>query len=94
MNKLENLVTLTDAEGNEVDFEMLDVFAYDGLDYAALLPLDDESDSPEVTILEVVHADENGDKGGDLLRGLESEELLRSVFDAFMERNKEIFDFQ
>lgn len=94
MNKLENLVTLTDAEGNEVDFEMLDVFAYKGLDYAALLPLDDESDSPEVTILEVVHSDESNDEGGDQLRGLESEELLRSVFDAFMERNKENFDFQ
>ncbi len=93
MNKLENLITLTDAEGNEIDFEILDIFPYEGTDYAALLPLDDESDAPEITILEVVHAEEDSD-GSDTLRGLDSETLLSSVFDAFMERNKDNFDFQ
>ncbi len=93
MNNLENIITLSDSEGNEIDFEILDIFPYEGTDYAALLPLDDESDSPEVTILEVVHAQDE-DSEDDQLCGLNDEALLSSVFNAFMERNKESFDFQ
>mgnify|MGYP002732386878 CR=1 FL=1 len=92
MNELDNLITITDGEGNEIDFEILDVLAYRDTDYAVLLPLDDENDPPEVTILEVVHAD--GDEGDDTLRGLDDEVLLQAVFDAFMEKNKDTFDFQ
>ncbi|MDO5111314.1 MAG: DUF1292 domain-containing protein [Clostridia bacterium] len=92
MNELDNLITITDGDGNEIDFEMLDILAYQGTDYAVLLPLDDESDPPEVTILEVVHAD--SEEGDDTLRGLDDEVLLQAVFDAFMEKNKDTFDFQ
>lgn len=93
MNELDNIVTLTDADGNEVDFEILDIFPYNGTDYAALLPLDDESDAPEVTILEVVHAAEDSDET-DQMRGLDDEALLNSVFEAFMKKNKDMFDFK
>jgi len=92
MNRLENIITLTDSQGNDVDYEILDIFPFEGTDYAALLPLDDESDAPEVTILEVLHAAEDED-GGDSLRGLDSETLLQAVFEAFMERNRDQFDF-
>lgn len=92
MNELDNLITITDGDGNEIDCEILDILTYQETDYAVLLPLDDESDPPEVTILEVVHTD--SEEGDDTLRGLDDEALLQAVFNAFMEKNKDTFDFE
>ena len=54
MNEFENVVTLTDEDGVEVDFEILDVVPYEGGEYAVLLPVDDESDVVDAVILEVL----------------------------------------
>ena len=42
-----NVITLTDSDGSDVDFEVLDIIPYNDHEYAVLLPVDDESDSPE-----------------------------------------------
>ena len=45
-----NIVILNDNNGNEVEFEFLDLIPYRGKEYVVLLPVSDEAD--EVVILQ------------------------------------------
>ena len=57
-----------------------------------LLPVDDESDSPEAVILELLEAEEDNEE--DMLQGVEDEEILNAVFNLFMEKNADEFQFE
>ncbi|MBQ3201070.1 MAG: DUF1292 domain-containing protein [Clostridia bacterium] len=92
MSEYENIVTLTDMDGAEVDFEILDIVPYEGGDYAVLLPVDDDSDVVDAVILEILHAEEENEE--DMLQGVEDPAVLNAVFDLFVERNKDEFNFE
>lgn len=87
-----NVITLTDSDGSDVDFEVLDIISYNDHEYAVLLPVDDESDSPEAVILELLEAEEDNEE--DMLQGVEDEEILNAVFNLFMEKNADEFQFE
>ena len=87
-----NVITLTDSDGSDVDFEVLDIVPYNDHEYAVLLPVDDESDSPEAVILELLEAEEDNEE--DMLQGVEDEEILNAVFNLFMEKNADGFQFE
>ena len=87
-----NVITLTDSDGSDVDFEGLDIIPYNDHEYAVLLPVDDESDSPEAVILELLEAEEDNEE--DMLQGVEDEEILNAVFNLFMEKNADEFQFE
>ena len=87
-----NVITLTDSDGSDVDFEVLDIIPYKDHEYAVLLPVDDESDSPEAVILEILEAEEDNEE--DMLQGVEDEEILNAVFNLFMEKNADEFQFE
>ncbi|MDR0839920.1 MAG: DUF1292 domain-containing protein [Christensenellaceae bacterium] len=87
-----NVIALTDTEGAETEFEVLDIVPYQGGEYAVLLPVDDDSDDVEAVILEVLPAAEDAEE--DMLQGVEDEALLDAVFSLFMERNNEEFQFE
>lgn len=87
-----NVITLTDSDGSDVDFEVLDIVPYKDHEYAVLLPVDDESDSPEAVILELLEAEEDNEE--DMLQGVEDEEILNAVFNLFMEKNADEFQFE
>jgi len=89
MEEYTNIVTLTDEEGKEIDFEILDIVPLDSAEYAVLLPVDDDSDEPEAVILEVLHA--GSDDEEDMLQGVEDEALLDTIFNLFVERNPDLF---
>lgn len=78
----DGVVTLTDDLGNEVHFEYLDIIEYEGIEYAVLFPLDD--DSNQVAILRVNFFDGETEE----LSGVEDEEVLEAVFEIFMENYK------
>ena len=40
--EIDNIVILNDEEGNEVQFEFLDLIEYDGEEYVILLPVEEE----------------------------------------------------
>ena len=84
-----NVITLTDSDGSDVDFEVLDIIPYNDHEYAVLLPVDDESDSPEAVILELLEAEEDNEE--DMLQGVEDEEILNAVVNLFMEKNADEF---
>lgn len=87
-----NVITLTDSDGSDVDFEVLDIVPYKEHEYVVMLPVDDESDSPEAVILELLEAEEDNEE--DMLQGVDDEEILNAVFNLFMEKNADGFQFE
>ena len=73
----DDIVILTDEDGNEESLEILDVITYQEKDYVILLPVDEESE--EVVILQVDEADEDGES----YIGVEDEEILNAVYALF-----------
>lgn len=79
----DGIVTLVDDLGNEVHFEYLDIIEYEGIEYAVLFPLDD--DSNQVAILRVNFFDGETEE----LSGVEDQNVLEAVFKIFMENYKD-----
>ena len=88
----ENIIVLNDEEGKEVEFEFLDLIELDDEEYVVLLPADEETDEPgEVVILKVEDTDSDSDEESQV--GVEDEEVLNRVFQAFKDKFKDEFDF-
>ena len=85
----ENIVTLVDDEGNEVDFDLLMAFDYEKKRYIALLPMEKIEDvgEDEVVLLEVVK--ENGEE---TYVPIENPVLLNEVFETFIDLFEEQLD--
>lgn len=81
------IVTLTDDEGESVDFEFLDLITYSGRDYAVLVPTDEAAD--QVVIFEVEDADQTTNS----FIPVTSESVARAVFELFRNRNSDLYDF-
>jgi len=86
---MDNFITLTDDEGVEEEFEIIDILEYEGEDYAVLLPAEDE-DSEEVVILKIEELDEEYDN----YVNVEDEETLMAVFELFKEKYKDELNFE
>ncbi len=84
----ENYITLTDDDGKDISFEILDTIEYQERIFAVLLPFEDTED--EVVILEVIPAE---DPEYDDFVSVEDEELLNAVFEEFKKKNEGEFDF-
>lgn len=89
--ELDNIVVLNDEEGNEVEFEFLDLIEYEGEEYVVLLPNDEEDeDAGEVLILKLEDT-ESADEESYV--SVEDEEILNKVFEIFKEKFKDEFNF-
>ena len=77
----DNIITLTDEEGKESNFELLDLVELDNEEYVVLLPVDDEeSEEPgEVVILKVEDSDDDSDEETESYVSVEDEEILNKV---------------
>ena len=84
----ENIIVLNDENGNEIEFEFLDLISYRQKEYVVLLPLKDSDD--QVVILQVEAADEETEN----YISVENEFVLNTVFALFKERNKDFFTFE
>ena len=84
--ELDNIIVLTDDEGNDVEFEWLDTLEMNGNTYVVVVPSDEDSD--EVVILKMEVEDDE-----ETFVGLDDEKEIDEVFEEFKSRNKEIFDF-
>ena len=89
--ELDNIVVLNDEDGNEVEFEFLDLIEYDGEEYVVLLRNDDEDeDAGEVLILKLEDTDSEDEES---YVSVEDEEVLNKVFEIFKEKFKDEFNF-
>ena len=91
--ELDNIVILNDEEGNEVQFEFLDLIELDDEEYVVLLPIAEEGEEEEgeVVILKVEDTDEESDEESYV--SVEDEEVLMKVFNIFKDKFKDEFDF-
>jgi uncharacterized protein YrzB (UPF0473 family) len=83
-----NLITLTDENGVDTEFEYLDVIEYQGSEYLILMPVEDESG--EIVILLIEPVDEETEN----YLAVEDEATLEAVFQLFKERYKDILTFE
>ena len=83
-----SILTLTDENGVETDFEYLDCIEYEGVEYLVLMPEDEEDDS--VVILEVEPVDEEVEN----YLAVEDEAVLNAVFAIFKEKFKDVIEFE
>ena len=82
-----NIITLTDEDGTDKDFEFLDLIDLEDKEYVVLLPIEEEAD--EVIILEVHPLDEENEE----YLSVEDANTLNKVFEVFKERFKDDFNF-
>jgi uncharacterized protein YrzB (UPF0473 family) len=83
-----NIITLTDENGVDTDFEYLDVIEYQGSEYLILMPADEESS--EIVILLIEPVDEETEN----YLAVESEETLEAVYELFKERYQDVLTFE
>ena len=89
--ELDNIIVLNDEEGNEVQFEFLDLIEYDGEEYVVLLPIEEENEEAgEVVILKVEDTESEEEES---YVSVDDEEILNKVFEMFKEKFKEEFNF-
>ena len=70
---------LIDEDDNEIEFDMLDKFDFEGSTFLVLLPVDDDSDELEYVILR--------DTGDGALAGIDDGDQLDRVFAEYKKRN-------
>ena len=83
-----NILTLTDENGEDVEFEYLDSIEYEGVEYLVLMPADE--DSSEIVILQVEPVDEENEN----YLSVSDENILNAVYDIFKERYKDVLTFE
>lgn len=82
------ILTLTDENGQDVDFEYLDCLEYAGKEYLILLPAD-EPDT-QIVILEIEPVDEENEN----YLAVDDEDILTAVYGIFKEKYKDILTFE
>ncbi len=82
------ILTLTDENGNDIDFEYLDCIDYEGKEYLVLMPAEEESG--EIVILEVEPVDEENEN----YLSVEDEDVLNAVYEIFKEKYKDVLTFE
>ena len=83
-----SVLTLTDENGVDIEFEYLDCIEYQGKEYLILMPLEDESG--EIVILEVEPVDEENEN----YLAVNDEDVLDAVYAIFKERFADILTFE
>lgn len=79
----EQIVTLTDEEGNSVDFAEVAAIEYEDQFYVLLQPIDDVEDFEDDEV--IVCLVEKGDvEGEEIITAVEDEELAEKVFDEYL----------
>lgn len=87
--QLDNIIILNDEDGNQVNFEFIDLIKYDNEEYVVLLPVEDSDELGEVVILKV----ENYGEESESYISIDDENTLNTIFEIFKDKFKDEFDF-
>ena len=77
-----SILTLTDENGQDVDFEYLDCIEYEGTEYLVLMPAGED----EIVIMEIEPVDEENEN----YLAVEDEAVLDAVYGIFKEKVKDV----
>ena len=83
-----SILTLTDENGEDVDFEYLDCMTYQGKEYLVLMPADEAE--TQIVILEVEPVDDENEN----YLAVEDEAVLDAVYGMFKEKYKDVLTFE
>ena len=83
-----SVLTLTDENGVDTEFEYLDCIDYEGKEYLVLLPM--EAEAAELVILEVEPVDEENEN----YLAVEDEAVLNAVYGIFKEKFQDVLEFE
>ena len=81
-----SILTLTDENGVDTNFEYLDCIELEGTEYLVLMP----EDSDELVILQVEPVDEENEN----YLAVEDEGVLNAVFGIFKEKFQDVLEFE
>lgn len=81
-----SILTLTDENGQDVDFEYLDCIEYQGTEYLVLMPEGED----EIVIMEIEPVDEENEN----YLAVEDEAVLDAVYAIFKEKFKDVLTFE
>ena len=84
-----SILTLTDENGNDVEFEYLDCIEYQDKEYLILMPVEEEENN-EIVILEVEPVDEETEN----YLAVSDEDVLDAVYAIFKERYADVLTFE
>ena len=88
--ELDNIIVLNDENGEEIEFEFLDLIEYEGEEYVVLLPNDEEDEAGEVVILKLEDTDSEDEES---YVSVDDEDVLKNVFEIFKDKFKDEFNF-
>ena len=83
-----NILTLTDENGEDAEFEYLDCIEYQDKEYLVLMPADENAN--EIIILQVEPVDEENEN----YLSVSDEAILNAVYGLFKERYKDVLTFE
>ena len=81
-----SILTLTDENGQDTNFEYLDCIAYQDKEYLVLMPEGED----EIVIMEIEPVDEENEN----YLAVEDEAVLEAVYGIFKEKFKDILTFE
>lgn len=84
----DNIIVLTDDNGEDQEFEFLDLIEYENEEYIVIIPVDEKAD--EVIILKIESLNDEDEQ----YVGVEDEETLAAVFEIFKEHYKDVVNFE
>lgn len=82
------ILTLTDENGQDIDFEYLDCIEWNGTEYLVLMPADEAA--TEIVILEIEPVDEENEN----YLAVTDEKVLDAVYGIFKEKYKDVLTFE
>ena len=83
-----SILTLTDENGEDVDFEYMDCIDYEGKEYLVLMPMEEEAN--EIVILQVEPVDEENEN----YLSVSDENVLSAVYEIFKEKYQDVLTFE
>lgn len=88
--EIDNIIILNDENGNEVQFEFLDLIEYESEEYVVLLPVDEDESEGEVVILKLEDTENEEEES---YVSVDDESVLTAVFEIFKDKFKDEFNF-
>ena len=83
-----SILTLTDENGEDIDFEYLDCLTYQDKEYLVLMPADEAE--TQIVILEVEPVDDENEN----YLAVDDETVLDAVYGMFKEKYKDVLTFE
>ena len=91
--EIDNIIVLNDEDGNEVEFEFLDLIEFDGEHYVVLLPTYESEEDEEAGEVVILKLEDSESEEEESYVSVDDEDILNKVFEIFKEKFKDDFNF-